>query len=138
LRPAADQVDELRGRSDRDLLDDWFMAFTLHRKEIQSAELLEEATAQLVFGRFAAQHASAAVRNAATDQAELWSSLRGKLETIAGDLDVPTPQNLDRLHRAAFDAFVRLDGKAFDGLSSALLRGKIKRRSTIWLESIQP
>jgi hypothetical protein len=36
LRPAADQVDELRGRSDRDLLDDWFMAFTLHRKEIQS------------------------------------------------------------------------------------------------------
>jgi hypothetical protein len=37
LRPAADQVDELRGRSDRDLLDDWFAAFTLHRKEMQSA-----------------------------------------------------------------------------------------------------
>jgi hypothetical protein len=37
LRPAADQVDELRGRPDRDLLDDWFVAFTLHRKEMQSA-----------------------------------------------------------------------------------------------------
>ena len=37
LRPAADQVDELRGRSDRDLLDDWFMAFTLYRKEMRSA-----------------------------------------------------------------------------------------------------
>jgi hypothetical protein len=52
--------------------------------------------------------------------------------------DVPTPKNLDRLHRAAFDAFVRLDGKAFDGLSCALLRGNIKRRSAIWLDSIQP
>jgi hypothetical protein len=38
LRPAADEVNELRGRSDRDLLDDWFMAFTLHRKEM--SELL--------------------------------------------------------------------------------------------------
>jgi hypothetical protein len=37
LTGTADQVDELRGRSDRDLLDEWFMAFTLHRKEIQSA-----------------------------------------------------------------------------------------------------
>jgi hypothetical protein len=35
LRPAAEQVDELRKRRDQDLLDDWFTAFTLQRAELQ-------------------------------------------------------------------------------------------------------
>jgi hypothetical protein len=37
LRPAADRVEELQGRADSDLLDDWFMAFALLRKELQDA-----------------------------------------------------------------------------------------------------
>ena len=37
LRPAADKVDEFKGRTDSDLLDDWFTAFTLLRKELQNA-----------------------------------------------------------------------------------------------------
>jgi hypothetical protein len=37
LRPAADKVDELKGRTDSDLLDDWFTAFAQVRKELQSA-----------------------------------------------------------------------------------------------------
>jgi hypothetical protein len=79
------------------------------------AELLEEATTQLAFARFAAQHASAtAIRSAAADEAELWSTMLRKLAAIAGSLDVPMPHKLDKIHRTTFDAFVRLDGKAFD------------------------
>ncbi len=37
LRPAADKVADLQRRTDSDLLDDWFTAFTLLRKELQSA-----------------------------------------------------------------------------------------------------
>jgi hypothetical protein len=37
LRPAADQIHELRGRSDAELLDEWFSVFTIHRSELRSA-----------------------------------------------------------------------------------------------------
>jgi hypothetical protein len=37
LRPAAERLDETRGRSDRELLDDWFEAFTRCRIELQKA-----------------------------------------------------------------------------------------------------
>jgi hypothetical protein len=37
LRPAAERVDELRGLTDRELLDDWFTEFTRLRSEMQEA-----------------------------------------------------------------------------------------------------
>jgi len=37
LRAAADRVEELQGRDDRDLLDDWFTEFTLLRNELHRA-----------------------------------------------------------------------------------------------------
>jgi hypothetical protein len=37
LRPAAERVDELRGRPSSELLDDWFTEFTWLRSEMQEA-----------------------------------------------------------------------------------------------------
>jgi hypothetical protein len=37
LRPAAERVDELRGRPNSELLDDWFTEFTRLRSEMQEA-----------------------------------------------------------------------------------------------------
>ena len=37
LRPTAERVDELRGLSDKQLLDDWFTEFTRLRSEMQKA-----------------------------------------------------------------------------------------------------
>lgn len=42
LRPVADRVDELQGRTDTDLLDDWFVVFTLVRRELQNASHARE------------------------------------------------------------------------------------------------